>query len=549
MALAQRVLLCDVTKPSFILHTLLLFAYAAAIVVVRHFPWRDGRPLVLRMAHTIHPLLILLVPVVFLAIPYYALVWQHVADYVWSNTRGDNAKFWRLPTGFLGSIWFYLAGPPAKEMMKSHLIIAPCLVALGFAIAIARKESYQFRYALLVLGAAALSLLTFGIARMGNPFFGLTSQLLISFLAIYFIGSIWNVPETWLRPNVRTIAVVAVLVGIAGIMPNPATYRPPQTPVNAVQFSINRDVVQTVHGYALENDLRGTDGLGVLVTFAGDVSDAAMKWVALKAGLRYQFSSVAFSDSINTYIDASKIAAFLVAADRDVAGVAQWLPSNKIADKILGWVQTQSDWSLVRAIEAYDGLNYFVFVNSKNIRPFRNLVRLGEKTDGFLNIEGAYPEGLGVVRWGTAPESNTVFCLDNEEERVLELSGRSIPGQILTVLLNGTEQLRHTFKTHDFEDITVPLVMTKGDNQLTLRYTTHFPVSPDNLKRAVLFRQISLLPAERTGPQVGHTHPEINSKGFVSKYPTPERSRPAVINHSRASQSNAQPASAAGSKH
>jgi hypothetical protein len=107
-------------------------------------------------------------------------------------------------------------------------------------------------------------------------------------------------------------------------MPNPATDRPPETPVNAVGFSRNRDVVQTVADYAFEN--------------------------------------------------ASRIAAFLVAADHNVAGVAQWLPSNKIADEILNWVRTQPDWSLLRTLEAYDGLNYYVFVNSKNIRPFRNLV-------------------------------------------------------------------------------------------------------------------------------------------------------------------------------
>jgi hypothetical protein len=267
----------------------------------------------------------------------------------------------------------------------------------------------------------------------------------------------------------------------------------------------------------------------VLVTFAGDVSDVAMAWVARKAGRQYQFSGDYFSDSIDTYINTSKTAAFLVAADHDVAGVAQWLPSNKIADKILNWVQTQSDWSLLRAIEAHDGRNYFVFVNSRNIRPFRNLVRLGEKTDGFLNIEGPYPEGLGVVRWGTAPESRTIFRLDNEEERVLELSGRSIPGQTLTVVHNGTEQLRHTFKTDDFEDITVPLGMKKGDNQLTLTYSKHFPVSLDNVKRAVLFRRISLLPTEAPGPQGERIQSEGNSERF-GKDPTCEISRAPQVN-------------------
>jgi hypothetical protein len=142
-----------------------------------------------------------------------------------------------------------------------------------------------------------------------------------------------------------------------------------------------------------------------------------------------------------------------------------------------------------------------------------------------------------------------VFRLDDAEERILELSGRSIPGQILTVVLNGTEQLRHTFKTDDFEDITVPLGMTKGDNQFTLRYSTHFPVSSDNLKRAVLFRKITHLPAETADPHVEHRQPESNSESFVSKYPAPELSRPhAVINHSRASQTNAKPNATAGSK-
>ncbi len=486
-----------ITKPSFVLHTLLLCAYSSAIVAGCHFAWRDSsRPLTRRLVPTIKPVLILLVPVVCLAIPYYALDWKHVANYIWSNTRGDEAHLWRLPTGYLGSIWFYLAGPPAREMMKSHLVIAPCLVMLGVAIAVVRKEYHRCWYALLVLGAAALSLITFGIARMGNPFFGLTSQLLVSLLAIYFIGSIWNVPEKWLRLPLRVIAVIAVLMGIAGMLPNPATDRPLQTPVNAVDFSMNRDIVQTVNGYAHDNDLHGTEGLKVLLTFAGDVNDAAMTWVARKARLPYQFSSHSFSESIDSYINASKTAAFLVVADQDVAGVAPWIPSNKIADQILTWVRAQSDWSLLREIEAFDGLSYFVFVNSENVRPFRNAVRLGERTNGFLGIEGPYPGGLGLVRWGIAPESTTIFSLNGAEKRLLELSARSIPGQILTILLNGSEQVRHAFKTEDFEDIAVPLDMTEGDNQLTLRYTTHFPVSSDNFKRAALFRKILLLPED-----------------------------------------------------
>jgi hypothetical protein len=528
-----------ITKPSFVLHTLLLYAYSATIVVASHFPWRESsRPLGRRLLRTIEPLLMLLVPVVCVAVPYYALDWQHVTDYIWSNTRGDKAHLWRLPTSYIGTMWFYLAGPPAREMMKSHLLLASCLVMLGFAIAIARKEYHRCWYALLVLGAAGLSLVTLGIARIGNPFFGLTSQLLGSLLAIYFIGSIWNVPGKRFQVPLRVIAIVAVLVGIAGMLPNPATDKPLQTPVNAVDFSINRDVVQTVHGYARDNDLVGTEALSVLVAFAGDVNDVAMTWFARKAGLKYHFYGHFFSDSIDSYINASKTAAFLVVADPDVAGVAPWILSNKIADQILNWVRAQSDWSLLRAIEAYDGLHYFIFVNSENVRPFRNPIRLGARTHGFLAVEGAYPDGLRVVRWGIAPESTTVFSLNGEEKRVLELSARSIPGQTLTVLLNGSEQQRHTFKTDDFEDIVVPLAMKKGDNQLTLRYTTHLPVSADNFARAVLFRKILLLPEDT--PQARQTKPEGNMNAVFPKF-LPTRSHPhTAIDDPRAPQTNAQ---------
>jgi hypothetical protein len=483
-----------VTKPSFVLHTLLLYTYSLGIVVTCNFRWRDKSPLGHRLAQSLKPLPMLLVPVVCVALPYYALAWQEIGDYIWRHSRGESAHLWRLPTGYLGTIAYYFIGPPAQEMMKAHLIIVACLIMLGFASAVAREEYYKCWYGLLVLGASALSLLTFGISRIGNPFFGLTSQVLESLLAIHFVGSNWNVPEKWLRLPLRVIAVIAILAGIIGMLPNPAADRPQQTPVNAVERSVNREVVETVHAYAQRNDLRGTEGLRVLVTFAGDINDVAMKWIALKRGLRYQFSGNFFSESIEPYINASESAAFLVSADRDATGVAPWIPSNKIADQILKWIRAQADWSLLQTIEAYDGLNYFVFVNPKNVRAFRNSVSLGPETHGFLAIEGPYPDGLGVVRWGIAPESTTLFNLPGGEKRVLVLSARSIPGQTLTILLNDSEQLRHTFKTGEFEEITVPLFLAKGENRLTLRYTMHLPVTADKIKRAVLFREISLLP-------------------------------------------------------
>ena len=135
-----------ITKPSFVLHTLLLYAYSLAIVVACNFHWRAKSPPGRRLAQSLKPLAMLLVPVACMALPYYALNWQDVAEYIWRHSRGDSAHLWRLPTGYLGSMVYYFT-------------------------------------------ASALSLLTFGISRIGNPYFGLTSQVIESLLAIYFVGA------------------------------------------------------------------------------------------------------------------------------------------------------------------------------------------------------------------------------------------------------------------------------------------------------------------------------------------------------------------------
>ena len=83
-----------ITKPSFVLHTLLLYAYSVALVVVAIFPcamaaarWIEGS------SRLSNPSSCSWCPLCCVAVPYYALDWQHIADYIWSNTRGDKAIF------------------------------------------------------------------------------------------------------------------------------------------------------------------------------------------------------------------------------------------------------------------------------------------------------------------------------------------------------------------------------------------------------------------------------------------------------------------------
>ena len=59
-------------------------------------------------------------------------------------------NLWRLPTGYLGHDLVLPGRNRREEMMKSHLVIAPCLVILGFAVAVARKEFNRCWYAFLV---------------------------------------------------------------------------------------------------------------------------------------------------------------------------------------------------------------------------------------------------------------------------------------------------------------------------------------------------------------------------------------------------------------
>ena len=115
-----------------------------------------------------------------------------------------------------------------------------------------------------------------------------------------------------------------------------------------------------------------------------------------------------------------------------------------------------------------------------------------EPVEGLLPVEGPYPaQGLPRVRWGLAP--GIKVRLLKPAGKTLRLAALSqLPGQEISVRLNGAEIRRHAFRsTGGFETMRVDVSGMKAGDLLEL-VPTKWRDDPDGHARAVLFRALWL---------------------------------------------------------
>jgi hypothetical protein len=72
------------------------------------------------------------------------------------------------------------------------------------------------------------------------------------------------------------------------------------------------------------------------------------------------------------------------------------------------------------------------------------------------------------------------------------------PGEIVTIALDGKQISSFPVESWVFKEINVPLVLGEGKHELDLSYTQWDKAS--NLNRAVLFKQLAVVPEARSTP-------------------------------------------------
>lgn len=123
--------------------------------------------------------------------------------------------------------------------------------------------------------------------------------------------------------------------------------------------------------------------------------------------------------------------------------------------------------------------------------PFTGFVPLA----GWQNQEGPVPSAfLPVFHWTTAPE--TVLSVYSETARISALTAEVltyVERQVVTVVLNGKELLRHVFpQVNQKESISVPLELVAGENHLVFRHRSWLRSDADPRKLALIFLSLRI---------------------------------------------------------
>jgi hypothetical protein len=124
-------------------------------------------------------------------------------------------------------------------------------------------------------------------------------------------------------------------------------------------------------------------------------------------------------------------------------------------------------------------------------------------------MEGPYPaQHLPAVRWGLGPETALLIQTRHAGHFTFLMSGMpGLPGQEVTVSLDGKSLKTYALTLNQFNHFSLPLSLDAGPHKLALRYNKCVQAAP-GVCMAVLFEQLKLrpdaageLPARRPGEQ------------------------------------------------
>lgn len=114
-------------------------------------------------------------------------------------------------------------------------------------------------------------------------------------------------------------------------------------------------------------------------------------------------------------------------------------------------------------------------------------------TDSLATMEGPYPgRHLPVVRWGLGPATTLNVRAARPGRYVMLMSGTpALPGQIVSVSVDGRQAAKYAFAPGRVSRFSVPLSLGAGPHTIVLRYANWVVADPTTWE-AVLFHQLTL---------------------------------------------------------
>ena len=474
-------------KPPFFPHTAVLSAVPAVFLGLAWLGW-TGRPrqgfAELMRIEARYFAGVLLVP-----LPFFLWDHRHILEYFLINTgRGAEAPLWRMSGGPLAVLGQYTTAGSMGEMLGNYFYAFGFLCLGGLALYGRARNRPQALLMAGVLVAVALSLAIMVYGRYLNPFFGLSYQILLLAGAVRSLGPH---PRLGSWGNRAWIGSLLVFSGWNLLSPSGSNYASARlaesspTARRAVRQLVEVIAANVPAGFPRNMQQRGPV---VAFTYWGDVNSATFDWVALRQG--HDFSIRDF----HRYGDPKRIEEQIADADVVVLsrphtpGINAALPSTPLQLELINTLE--HDGTRRRLAEIGIGQGGLLVLMRENLRT----IDRGGRGEGLLPVEGPYPQWkLGLVRWGTFPETDLRVEASVEQQAELVMEARGSQDQILTLLVNGQMIAEHFFKPGEFESIRASFTLRPGTNQITFRYAAAEKTNDDARPRAVLFRRIDLL--------------------------------------------------------
>lgn len=312
--------------------------------------------------------------------PYFFVAGVRTWYYVWDNTFGVNADFWKMKGTLSDHLWYYISGSGGDEMLGRQGIILGKILAIAIVFYLGRTfwQIYKRRWnsellAVLAIGYVVLVSFLICVAnQMKHIFLGLDFQVPIVFLAL--VGLCNMVLSQRLR---RQVPWAEALLGLTALACLSKFQWPDYRSSAAVadQRAVLDEVARAVDEHL---DKPGAPVHyanhvpTVLVTFVGNLNSMLLQYTAMQRHdppiEYYDLSFVRTPDAFRLQFDAAD---FVVTADQGmdhVDGPAEqtmvdaFVPSSAFQGELLEWLRARKDFRQIAEIEyPINHKNFYVF--------------------------------------------------------------------------------------------------------------------------------------------------------------------------------------------
>jgi hypothetical protein len=433
-----------IAKPSISPITFLIFCASLLTSVIV-----EGWPTFSRsfLRHAAHQILKSFAITVLIALPYFAVAWRSVHDYIYTATMGKEKELWGVPMDAFHAATYYLWGDGGRTMMGTWFWVAVLLIAAATVVGLVRRRGVGLKnLGLLTVFLAAYTLVSVPITK--SPFLGvIVSTFLLTSCAIA-CGSIIEAlldagpPGRW----VATAFSGALVVASATIFDWHWQNRTGQAKAAKTDLVATRryEIIRDIADYFESNEYPKHNIFFPAVT--GYLNPHTLFFEFEKRHLAESdafeledvWAGASRSSALEDQLAALAKADDVVLFDEGDPEIVRQSPRFKLYAQIRSLVLNDPAFELVRRFPTADA-DYYISIYART-RPFyRKPFRDIRPISGFLPIEGPYPKwSLPLVRWGTGSSARAQIDTTWSGTGRLMMQVRSpLAGQNITVVLDG----------------------------------------------------------------------------------------------------------------